>query len=124
VLLNIVALECYAMRKMKSLSLQLIIAAGYYLLRLSANIMVIKNLNPRLSSRHPHRRFLTGGILALICFLPTCAMSISDEITPSLELTPNIENGKKNLSLMCKLPHGQRLGKEGRQFSGNRRSAP
>jgi cytochrome c553 len=71
---------------------------------LSANIMVNKNLYPRLSNR----RFLTGGILALICYLPTCAMSISDEITPSLELTPNIENGKQiyRLCANCHMANG------------------
>lgn len=70
--------------------------------------MVSKNLDPRLSNRLPHRGFLPAGILALICFLPTCAMSITDEITPSLELTPNIENGKKlyRLCANCHMDNG------------------
>ena len=70
--------------------------------------MLIKNINPRLFNRRLHRRSLQGGILALICFLPTCAISVTDEITASLELTPNLENGKKlyRLCANCHMDNG------------------
>ncbi len=55
-----------------------------------------------------HRRCLTGSILALSLLTPLCAMSASDEITQSLALTPNIENGKKIYPLCgsCHMANG------------------
>ncbi len=79
--------------------------------------MIIKYLNSRhLNSGHLNRfllrRFylhlLAGCILALTGLMPTCAISTPEEITQSLELTPNIENGKKiyRLCANCHMDNG------------------
>ena len=49
-----------------------------------------------------------GAILAFSCLVPTCAISTPDEITQSLELVPNIENGKKiyRLCATCHMDNG------------------
>ncbi|MCK5394608.1 MAG: c-type cytochrome [Gammaproteobacteria bacterium] len=63
-------------------------------------------------NRHCRRRFLTGCILALTGFMPTCAIStnanIAQDITQALELTPNVENGEKiyPLCASCHMKNG------------------
>jgi cytochrome c553 len=55
-----------------------------------------------------YRRFLAGCILALTSLAPLCAISASDEITQSLALTPDIENGEKIYPLCgsCHMANG------------------
>jgi len=66
-------------------------------------------------SRHTFRRVLTGGILALTGLIPLCAISTTTnidqkttEITESLKLTANIENGAKiyRLCASCHMKNG------------------
>ncbi|MCW9013741.1 MAG: c-type cytochrome [Gammaproteobacteria bacterium] len=54
------------------------------------------------------RHLLTGFILILTGLVPLCALSTPDEIHQSLELTPNIENGKKiyPLCAACHMKNG------------------
>jgi len=48
------------------------------------------------------------GILALTCLFPTCATSTPESIMEAIELTPNIENGKKiyPLCATCHMQNG------------------
>lgn len=57
-----------------------------------------------------------GGILALTVLFPTCVMSTPEEIMRALELTPDIENGKKVYPLCanCHMQNG--WGKEDGSF--------
>jgi len=67
-------------------------------------IMILKTNNTKPLNRSSRRRSVMGAILALSWLVPTCAISTSDEITESLELAPNIENGKK-IYRMCASCH-------------------
>ncbi len=51
---------------------------------------------------------ISGFILALTALMPLCAMSTPDEIHQSLDLTPDIENGRKIYALCanCHMENG------------------
>ena len=59
-------------------------------------------------SCHLQRHRLLSGILALFLWLPVCAMSTPEEIRQALELTPDVDNGKKiyRLCANCHMENG------------------
>lgn len=75
---------------------------------LSKKIMYFNYLASDNPCRHYRRRFLTSAILALVGFMPLCAIStntnIADELSKAIELTPDIENGK-HIYHMCASCH-------------------
>ena len=79
---------------------------------LSSDYLSSRNLDLEHLNRYSHQRYyrnlLTSCILALIGFLPTCAISTPEEIIQALELTPNIDNGKKiyPLCASCHMKNG------------------
>jgi cytochrome c553 len=81
-------------------------------MHLVKKIMIFKHLSSASLNQHNYRRFFAGGILALIGFTPLCAIStntnIAQEITQAMELSPNIENGKKlyRLCASCHMKNG------------------
>jgi len=70
--------------------------------------MIVKLFNSGNLHQHHSRKIFIAYILAVIGFLPTCAISTPEEIIQALELTPNIDNGKKIYPLCanCHMKNG------------------
>jgi cytochrome c553 len=74
---------------------------------LSSRHLDLEHLN-RYSHQRYYRNLLTSCILALTGFFSTSAISTPEEIIQALELTPNIDNGKKiyPLCASCHMKNG------------------